>query len=598
MKAIMVMYDSLNRHYLSPYGCNWTKTPNFQRLATHSVTFDNHYVGSMPCMPARRELHTGRYNFLHRGWSPLEPFDDSMPEILANNGIYTHLVSDHKHYWEDGGATYHTRYCTWENIRGQQGDPWKADLNPNITNPTLLRKGQGRIGQKFAGNVQRQDVINRRYMREEINHSQAKTFSAGLEFLENNWNYDNWFLQIETFDPHEPFFSNEKYEALYDKVDIGREIDWPPYAPLDSKDTEDVVLHVKHKYAALVSMCDTYLGKVLDFMDKHDMWKDTMLIVNTDHGFLIGEHSWWAKTAMPLYNEIAHIPMFIWDPRCGAMGERRSSLTQTIDLAPTLLEFFGIERTKDMLGKALRDTISNDIPVHNYALYGFHGNQINITDGRYVYMRNSVKRDAPVYEYTLMPTNMRSRYPLPALRKSELSKPFSFTKDTPLLKIPLSNSGFGGSPYRFGTHLFDLSVDPTQEHPIDDPEIEIQMMNAMAKLMSENDAPIHEFERVGLYPEGEMSVEYLISQRKDISKLESIMPFDGFEWSPQAKEQFHTLELIARIPDLSLKFQTFAQDANTSKIDSDLILRFINETVPTNISSMLSGLMLTAGRLD
>ena len=87
MKAIMIMFDSLNRHMLPPYGCEWIRAPSFERLARHAVTFENSYVGSMPCMPARRELHTGRYNFLHRSWGPLEPFDDSMPQILKENGV-------------------------------------------------------------------------------------------------------------------------------------------------------------------------------------------------------------------------------------------------------------------------------------------------------------------------------------------------------------------------------------------------------------------------------------------------------------------------------------------------------------------------------
>jgi arylsulfatase A-like enzyme len=63
------------------------KAPNFERLGEKTVTFDSSYVGSLPCMPARRELHTGRYNFLHRSWGTMEPFDDSMPEILKMNGI-------------------------------------------------------------------------------------------------------------------------------------------------------------------------------------------------------------------------------------------------------------------------------------------------------------------------------------------------------------------------------------------------------------------------------------------------------------------------------------------------------------------------------
>ena len=118
MKAVMLMFDTLNRRMLQPYGCDWTITPNFQRLAEYAVTFDQCYAGSLPCMPARRELHTGRYNFLHRSWGPLEPYDDSMPEMLRKHGVYTHMISDHQHYWEDGGATYHHRYDSWNERNG------------------------------------------------------------------------------------------------------------------------------------------------------------------------------------------------------------------------------------------------------------------------------------------------------------------------------------------------------------------------------------------------------------------------------------------------------------------------------------------------
>ena len=72
MKAVLLMFDSLNRRMLPPYGGDWVHAPNFQRLARRTVTFDNCYIGSMPCMPARREFHTGRYNFMHRSWGPLE----------------------------------------------------------------------------------------------------------------------------------------------------------------------------------------------------------------------------------------------------------------------------------------------------------------------------------------------------------------------------------------------------------------------------------------------------------------------------------------------------------------------------------------------
>ena len=76
----------------------------------------------MPCMPARRDLHTGWPNFLHRSRGPLEPFDDSVPRMLREQGVSSHLISDHLHYWETGGATYHTQYTTCKPDDGRLSD--------------------------------------------------------------------------------------------------------------------------------------------------------------------------------------------------------------------------------------------------------------------------------------------------------------------------------------------------------------------------------------------------------------------------------------------------------------------------------------------
>ena len=75
-------------------------------------------------MPARRELHTGRPNFLTRSWSPLEPFDESIFRTLQEE-VYTHIITDHFHYLEVGGYGYLNQYDSFEVVRGQQGDLWK-----------------------------------------------------------------------------------------------------------------------------------------------------------------------------------------------------------------------------------------------------------------------------------------------------------------------------------------------------------------------------------------------------------------------------------------------------------------------------------------
>lgn len=498
MRAIVLMFDSLNRRMLPPYGDTTTHAPNFARLAERTAVFDNCYGGSMPCMPARREMHTGRYNFLHRSWSPLEPFDDSVPEMLRKAGVYTHLVTDHQHYWEDGGATYHNRFSSYEFFRGQEGDLWKGEV------AGLDRKYLA----NFAYRMRHQDEVNRKHLASEADHPQTRTFDAGLEFISTNAEQDDWMIQIETFDPHEPFFSYARWHALY--PDTGEDVDWPPYARVT--EDEGRVRQARNRYLALLSMCDANLGRLLDLMDENDMWKDTMLIVCTDHGYMLGEKGWWAKSVMPWYDETIHTPLFVWDPRSKVKGKRRKALVQTIDIGPTLLDLFGLSPTRDMHGRPLAETVAEDSPVRQAGLFGSFGSHVSVTDGRYVYMRGSVRPDnAPLFEHTLMPTHMRTLFSPEELARAELAPPFSFTKGAPVLKIP---AWAMGTPWSYGTLLYDLQIDPEQLRPLDDPDLELRMASMLVRLMRDNDAPAEQYERLGLPVEGDVGPEHLLVQRQ------------------------------------------------------------------------------------
>ena len=62
MKAVFILFDSLNRSALSCSGGS-ISAPNFGQLANRGVRSDNHFAGSLPCMPARRDIQTSRLNF-------------------------------------------------------------------------------------------------------------------------------------------------------------------------------------------------------------------------------------------------------------------------------------------------------------------------------------------------------------------------------------------------------------------------------------------------------------------------------------------------------------------------------------------------------
>ena len=130
-----------------------------------------------------------------------------MPELLRESGVHTHLCTDHYHYIQDGGATYHGRYSTYEIFRGQECDRWIGDCAPVETLSPHLLCGAHLPESYRAGRMAygAQNDANRTMQRTKADYPQTMTFDAGLAFIRRNAAQDNWFLQIEAFDPHEPF---------------------------------------------------------------------------------------------------------------------------------------------------------------------------------------------------------------------------------------------------------------------------------------------------------------------------------------------------------------------------------------------------------
>ncbi|MGV3652397.1 MAG: sulfatase [Devosia sp.] len=508
MKTVFLLFDSLNRHMLGPYGGMALPTPNFDRLAKRSITFDNHYVGSLPCMPARRDMLTGRLSFLHRSWGPVEPFDQDWPTMLYNKGLYSHLVTDHFHYWEDGGATYHTRYDSCETVRGQEGDRWKAVVKPDWDH--LRTRYHERQFSTARRSYPANNILNRETMREEKDYPTIQTFDHGLDFIVTNKAADGWVLQLETFSPHEPFTAPPRFREPFKTGWNGPVRDWPRYERVDESDEEAAELRAN--YLATVAMCDEMLGRVLDAFDRDDLWKDTALIVSTDHGFLLGEHDFWAKNRMNLYSELARIPLFVHLPgETERDGTRSDALTQSIDFAPTILELNGLEPGSHMQGLSLQSQLSGE-KRREAALYGYFGAAVNVTDGKKSYHRFPADiASQEIYQYTLMPTHIFAPFSTEELAGASLAEPFGFTDGAKLLKVPVIHRSpfykvYGpGALLEDTTRLYDLEADPKQATPLEDAEEEKRFCRLMAGLMAENEAPPEAFTRIGLDREGRVA---------------------------------------------------------------------------------------------
>lgn len=504
MKVVFLLFDSLNRHALSCYGNKQHLTPNFDRLAERSVQFERHFVGSLPCMPARRDIQTGRLNFLHRGWGPLEPFDHSVADILRSAGVITHLITDHYHYFEDGGAGFHGRYSSWEFIRGQEKDKWQPQF---LENEALYKNKYEKNQYDFSTDINSKlpYFINREYLEKNQQFPLAQCFDQGIDFLKKNGNKDQWLLHLELFDPHEPFFAPERFLKNYPEALSGKIFDWPSYGRTDI--SPSLLNKLRANYSALIDACDHYLGLFLDEMDQQNLWEDTWVILTTDHGLLLGEKEFLGKNRPPFYNEVAHIPLFIAPPNSFNCSPQKSKvLTQTIDIMPTILDIFKQNIPEQVTGYSLLPLMqkNSEKKSRDGCIFGQFGSAINFTDGRYSYFMYPLDPQVgDLYQYTLMPSHMRTFFEVADFKDAQIIKSLPFSQGFPVWRLPVNPDTKANMVKRYPlldakTVLFDLDEDPDQRKPLNDLDLEISIRKKIIRLMMENDAPEELFSLYGL----------------------------------------------------------------------------------------------------
>ncbi len=501
MRSVLFLSDSVNRRFLRLYEESGMCLPNIERLALRSAVFENHWTGSAPCMPARRDLMTGRYNFLERSWGPIEAFDHTLPQVLRTAGVWSHMVTDHYHYMEIGGENYCQMFDSWILHRGQEWDPCVSR-----TRPLDIPEHYGKIVPQYWYN-------RTQFAQDETQYPSAKTITEAAQWLEENHDSDNFLLWIEAFDPHEPFDVPQRFLDMVGDDYSDKLFLWPEYKQADRAGlTNEALRHINKRYMALLLMTDHYLGKVLDVMDRYDMWKDTAFLYTTDHGYMLGEHDYLAKNYMPAYNEVFHIPLLVHLPGDVGAGERIQALTQNIDVMPTLLELYGVDSgacRNPMHGKSWLPLLRGEAEkLRDCVLYGYFGKQVNLTDGRYTYFRSPNKENRPLNVYTTIPTDIRRYFDAERLDPTKLTcgRFLSWTR-YPVYSIPAdavfdNDDGTLRFIYLYDweqeDQLYDLEEDYAQQTNLiqSRPDQVRRLAEMMRRAMEEYDAPREQFQRM------------------------------------------------------------------------------------------------------
>ncbi|MHA1311654.1 MAG: sulfatase [Candidatus Helarchaeota archaeon] len=410
MNVILILLDSLNKSYIEPYGNKRVRTPNLMKLAKKGVVFDNHFLGSAPCMPAKRELFSGRKNeFLWKFWGAVEPFDRLLPVEAKVQGAATALITDHYHYWEMGTGIYgyHENYMYTDLIRGHELDMASSEpLEDPDDYPSWVKaylKWRSSMHIKYYRNV--------KHFKKEVDFHGPKVIQSACDWLDRNHGHEKFFLHIESFDPHEPWYIPEPYRSMYGEYNENYTC-WPPYQnarmfkKFISEASEEELEFIRNQYRGKVTMVDNWLGRIWEKLEQYDLWSNTCVIVVTDHGHALAEPEKKIKQygkSHPIFEDVANIPLIIYHPEIKGGQRVQSTFSTIVDIRATILDILSggkIEEKAYVDGKSLMPVLKGEVSsIREYILYGTYGAGVSLTTWDTTYIRGFDPRK-PLYIYT------------------------------------------------------------------------------------------------------------------------------------------------------------------------------------------------------
>jgi len=377
--VIVVMLDSLQLNYLGCYGNKWIKTPNIDRLAREGVLFENNYIEGLPTIPCRRSMLTGRYYLHSKGWSALDTDDTTIADLCWGRPIDTALVYDSaplrlpKFGYSRGFDKVrflHGHELDHEYFRH---DPLYHYKPEDFVEDHILESADRILGERYVGPLLEEIGCHLResqYWKSDEDQRVAKVMKAAVDYLRAADRNKQFFLWVDSFDPHEPWDPPSVYDpdlkCPYDPDYKGKDMFLPLVGEVAGVYTEPELHHIRMLYAEKVTMCDKWLGYLLDMVRELGLEENTLFLMVSDHGEPMGNgehgHGLMRKGRPWPYEELAHAPMIMRGPGLPAC-KRVKGFTQSCDVAPTVTDWLGIGVHPEMQGQSLLPLARGELEV-------------------------------------------------------------------------------------------------------------------------------------------------------------------------------------------------------------------------------------------
>ena len=365
--VLFIISDDLTATAVSSYENKVCKTPNIDKLASEGTRFTNAYTQYPVCGPSRASFMSGYYPNATKtfgyvsGRENIGPNRKTWSQLFKDNGYYTARVSKIYHMGVpidiETGSNGQDDEASWTERFNSQGPEWKAEGEAELVqgNPdgSIERKG---------GNVM--TIVKAEG--DDLIHSDGKTAKKAIELIKKHKD-KSFFLAVGFVRPHVPFVAPKSYFKNYpiDVIEMPRKVkaDWDDIPKRGINYVTSVngkMSLVQEKkavaaYYASVTYMDTQVGKVLNAIKEEGLEDNTIVIFTSDHGFHLGEHSFWMKVS--LHEESVKVPMIIKVP--GKKAAVCNSFVELLDLYPTIAEFASLKTSEHLQGKSLVKTFDN-----------------------------------------------------------------------------------------------------------------------------------------------------------------------------------------------------------------------------------------------
>ena len=404
---LFIMADDHASKAISSYGGGINYTPNIDRIAHEGMRFDHCYVTNSICTPSRATILTGTYNHVNAVTTLETPINNRLPNVakhLKTGGYQTAIIG--KWHLGEGKAHEPSGFDFWSVLPGQGDyfDPLFIEMGESLAEEGYITDIITDKSLDWLSKADKQKPFflmchhkaphrewephpkNRSLFMDDVvvpstfddNYkNRARAAAEAKMRIKDDLTYDDLGLVQpeggrEVGEKSRPFSSKRKIPnpedasalCLIDKI-TGEKFRFNSREELSQFKYQRYI----KRYLRTITSIDESVGRLLDFLDTHNLAKDTLVVYTSDQGFFLGEHGWFDKRFM--YEESLQMPFLARFPSEVQAGSICSQIACNVDFAPTFLDFAGLTIPSYMQGESLRPLL-NQTDIQNWQQVAYH----------------------------------------------------------------------------------------------------------------------------------------------------------------------------------------------------------------------------------